>query len=133
MFDPGRTRTCNLWFRRPTPYPLGHRAPENRRLDTHCLYMMFIAPSIAQFRMAPFCKSQPFRMRQRNWCITPICWCRRAGWFQHGGSRWHKRGGAECRSAGKSRKMKKKVRKKKWGGGDLGAQGGHVNIHISNW
>jgi hypothetical protein len=23
--DPGRTRTCNLWFRRPTPYPLGHR------------------------------------------------------------------------------------------------------------
>ena len=26
MNDPGRTRTCNLWFRRPTPYPLGHRA-----------------------------------------------------------------------------------------------------------
>ena len=25
-FDPCRTRTCNLWFRRPTPYPLGHRA-----------------------------------------------------------------------------------------------------------
>jgi hypothetical protein len=24
--DPGRTRTCNLWFRKPTPYPLGHRA-----------------------------------------------------------------------------------------------------------
>ena len=24
--DPGRIRTCNLWFRRPTPYPLGHRA-----------------------------------------------------------------------------------------------------------
>ena len=24
--DPDRTRTCNLWFRRPTPYPLGHRA-----------------------------------------------------------------------------------------------------------
>ena len=23
--DPGRTRTCNLWFRGPTPYPLGHR------------------------------------------------------------------------------------------------------------
>eukprot|EP00975_Prorocentrum_lima_P015654 3318928-Prorocentrum_lima.AAC.1 len=23
---PGRTRTCNLWLRRPTPYPLGHRA-----------------------------------------------------------------------------------------------------------
>ena len=22
--DPGRTRTCNLRFRRPTPYPLGH-------------------------------------------------------------------------------------------------------------
>ena len=27
--DPGRTRTCNLWFRRPTPYPLGHRAKCN--------------------------------------------------------------------------------------------------------
>ena len=26
MLDPGRTRTCNVWFRRPTPYPLGHRA-----------------------------------------------------------------------------------------------------------
>ena len=26
--DPGRTRTCNLWFRRPTPYPLGHRASQ---------------------------------------------------------------------------------------------------------
>ena len=25
-YDPGRTRTCNLWFRRSTPYPLGHRA-----------------------------------------------------------------------------------------------------------
>ena len=24
--DPGRTRTCNLRFRRPTPYPLGHGA-----------------------------------------------------------------------------------------------------------
>ena len=23
--DPGKTRTCNLWFRGPTPYPLGHR------------------------------------------------------------------------------------------------------------
>ena len=26
--DPGRTRTWNLWFRRPTPYPLGHRATD---------------------------------------------------------------------------------------------------------
>ena len=26
--DPGRTRTCNLWFRRPTPYPLGQGALE---------------------------------------------------------------------------------------------------------
>ena len=24
-YDPGSTRACNLWFRRPTPYPLGHR------------------------------------------------------------------------------------------------------------
>ena len=35
MFDPGRTRTCNLWFRRPTPYPLGHRAP------LHCRNRLF--------------------------------------------------------------------------------------------
>jgi hypothetical protein len=28
LYDPGRTRTCNLWFRRPTPYPLGHRTDE---------------------------------------------------------------------------------------------------------
>ena len=26
IIDPGRTRTGNLWFRRPTPYPLGHIA-----------------------------------------------------------------------------------------------------------
>ena len=25
-YEPGRTRACNLWFRRPTPHPLGHRA-----------------------------------------------------------------------------------------------------------
>ena len=31
LFDPGRTRTCNLWFRRSTPYPLGHRA--ERKMD----------------------------------------------------------------------------------------------------
>ena len=24
--DLGKTRACNLWLRRPTPYPLGHRA-----------------------------------------------------------------------------------------------------------
>ena len=32
LIDPPRTRTCNLWFRRPTPYPLGHRA--NRPTST---------------------------------------------------------------------------------------------------
>ena len=30
--DPGRTRACNLWFRRPTPYPLGHRTTR-KKLD----------------------------------------------------------------------------------------------------
>ena len=30
MHDPGRPRACNLWFRRPTPYPLGHRATDRR-------------------------------------------------------------------------------------------------------
>ena len=29
FYDPGRTRTCNLWFRRPTPCPLGHRTSWN--------------------------------------------------------------------------------------------------------
>ena len=29
FYDPGRTRTCNLWFRRPPPYPLGHRTSWN--------------------------------------------------------------------------------------------------------
>ena len=29
FYDPGRTRTCNLWFWRPTPYPLGHRTSWN--------------------------------------------------------------------------------------------------------
>ena len=32
--DPGRTRTCNLWFRRPTPYPLGHRADGMSQIST---------------------------------------------------------------------------------------------------
>ncbi len=40
-YDPGRTRTCNLWFRRPTPYPLGHRASGKLplltgRITNHC-------------------------------------------------------------------------------------------------
>ena len=34
--DPGRTRTCNLWFRRPTPYPLGHRATEQVEHHLQC-------------------------------------------------------------------------------------------------
>ena len=29
FYDPGRTRACNLWLRRPTPYPLGHRTSWN--------------------------------------------------------------------------------------------------------
>ena len=29
FYDPGRTRACNLWFRWPTPYPLGHRTSWN--------------------------------------------------------------------------------------------------------
>ena len=33
--DPGRTRTCNLWFRRPTPYPLGHRADRTKPARVH--------------------------------------------------------------------------------------------------
>ena len=27
--DRGRTRTCNLWIRSPTPYPLGHTSLHN--------------------------------------------------------------------------------------------------------
>ena len=36
--DPGRTRTCNLRFRRATAYPLGHRA-NWRRLDKHVIVL----------------------------------------------------------------------------------------------
>ena len=31
--DSGRTRACSLWFRRPTPHPLGHRAHVLQRKD----------------------------------------------------------------------------------------------------
>ena len=34
--DHGRTRTCNLWFRRPTPYPLGHAASHDTFQLTMC-------------------------------------------------------------------------------------------------
>ena len=36
--NPGRTQTCNLWFRRPTPYPLGHRTlhAKPRKDHTEC-------------------------------------------------------------------------------------------------
>ena len=36
--DPGRTRTCNLWFQKPTPYPLGHRTlhAKPRKDHTEC-------------------------------------------------------------------------------------------------
>ena len=36
--DPCRTRTCNLWFRKPTPYLLGHRADEYHQLLMKDLY-----------------------------------------------------------------------------------------------
>ena len=36
--DPGRTRTCNLRFRRPMPYPLGHGASEALRRSIVCVY-----------------------------------------------------------------------------------------------
>ena len=29
FYDPGKTRTCNLWFRRPMPHPLGHITSSN--------------------------------------------------------------------------------------------------------
>jgi hypothetical protein len=38
IFDPGRTRTYNLRFRRPMPYPLGHRA--SRGLKTESVKLM---------------------------------------------------------------------------------------------
>ena len=37
--DPGRTRACNLWFRRPTPYPLGHRAIW--RCKSHAAHVLY--------------------------------------------------------------------------------------------
>ncbi len=53
-YDPGRTRTCNLRFRGPTPYPLGHRASCSRR-DPTTLKIVF-------FQAAPPC-SRPLAAR----------------------------------------------------------------------
>ena len=39
--DPGRTRTCNLWFRRPTPYPLGYRADDGSSIACGTCSAMF--------------------------------------------------------------------------------------------
>ena len=49
--DHGRTRTYNLRFRRPTPYPLGHAA---YREDVRLFRQM---PDMEKFLFASFCLS----------------------------------------------------------------------------
>ena len=70
--DPGRTRACNLWFRRPTPYPLGHRTT-CKKLDF--VYMLRDSKMKAEpcwLNTGSDCDSLKFR--QVDW----------TGRFQHG-------------------------------------------------
>ena len=45
--DPGKTRTCNLWFRRPTPYPLGHRTPPLLQPHQHAIDAFIASHSVS--------------------------------------------------------------------------------------
>ena len=67
--DPGRTRTCNLWFRRPTPYPLGHRAnviASALACSTHkCGWMLQYDPPRQTRRRAPIRQPRVMLMHGR--------------------------------------------------------------------
>ena len=56
--DPGRTRTCNLWFQRPTPYPLGHRALKHVRCASYKSFAMR-----SSFVCAPPCTRKLWTLR----------------------------------------------------------------------
>jgi hypothetical protein len=58
--DPGRTRTCNLWLRRPTPYPLGHRANRTFYIDAIRAYVclcLYVCPAMSMLACLPVCLS----------------------------------------------------------------------------
>ena len=64
--DPGRTRTCNLWFRRPTPYPLGHWAPACRMASLphtrhlcRPLALLLPAGDAGEFSLRQVCGGRP--------------------------------------------------------------------------
>ena len=54
--DDCRTRTCNLWFRGPTPYPLGHRAIWRMRATTTPMLAQLRNLSSLTFAAGPDCK-----------------------------------------------------------------------------
>ena len=58
----GRTRTCNLWFRGPTPYPLCHRAiGDGCNHNTH-------ASAIVRFITIRFANPHSKRNCNEQWC-----------------------------------------------------------------
>ena len=82
--DPGRTRTCNLWFRRPTPYPLGHRTLElfnqleiqrysrtkssNTGIDNRCWRSGSAKPERSRHSSAPQSQNDLAILRHREHC-----------------------------------------------------------------
>ena len=69
--DPGRTRTCNPWLRRPMPYPLGHGAfcELSKIIHISCkkLFLSFRTHFSMLLGLLPsffFCVS---------WCVLPGC------------------------------------------------------------
>ena len=68
MLDPGRTRTCNLWFRRPTPYPLGHRA------TGHTSYSVLRAQRVISAKRRNAQARSYADLNRDRWIQSPECW-----------------------------------------------------------
>ena len=68
--DPGRTRACNLWFRRPTPYPLG-RATCMIFLGRHHPPHLLAPPGMALAQGAP----TPERFWEEGGALPPWPQC----------------------------------------------------------
>ena len=71
MIDPGRTRACNLWFRRPTPYPLGHRAIWHRASQVAYQHKFPLSRWLANTVDALYSFASNF-MRKMKWCMGSI-------------------------------------------------------------
>ena len=68
MLHPGRTRTCNLWFRRPTPYPLGHRA------TGHTSYSVLRARRVISAKRRNAQARSYADLNRDRWIQSPECW-----------------------------------------------------------